>query len=62
MASAGSLGFRRVAALDEAAGWRLMNNRASLRRREDIVLELYHSPISTCSQKVRLVLAEKDLP
>jgi glutathione S-transferase len=26
------------------------------------VLELYHSPISTCSQKVRLVLAEKDLP
>jgi glutathione S-transferase len=26
------------------------------------VLELYHSPISTCSQKVRLVLAEKELP
>lgn len=24
-------------------------------------LELYHSPISTCSQKVRLVLAEKNL-
>ena len=26
------------------------------------MLELYHSPISTCSQKVRLVLAEKGLP
>lgn len=26
------------------------------------MLELYHSPISTCSQKVRLVLAEKNLP
>ena len=26
------------------------------------MLELYHSPISTCSQKVRLVLAEKELP
>jgi glutathione S-transferase len=25
------------------------------------MLELYHSPISTCSQKVRLVLAEKQL-
>jgi len=25
------------------------------------MLELYHSPISTCSQKVRLCLAEKDL-
>jgi glutathione S-transferase len=28
---------------------------------ENSVLELYHSPISTCSQKVRLVLAEKGL-
>lgn len=26
------------------------------------MLELYHAPISTCSQKVRLVLAEKNLP
>lgn len=26
------------------------------------MLELYHSPISTCSQKVRLALAEKGLP
>lgn len=26
------------------------------------MLELYHAPISTCSQKVRLVLAEKQLP
>lgn len=25
------------------------------------MLELYHSPISTCSQKVRMVLAEKAL-
>ncbi len=25
------------------------------------MLELYHSPVSTCSQKVRLVLAEKNL-
>jgi len=25
------------------------------------MLELYHSPISTCSQKVRLALAEKDI-
>lgn len=26
------------------------------------MIELFHAPISTCSQKVRLVLAEKDLP
>jgi len=27
-----------------------------------MTLELYHNPVSTCSQKVRLVLAEKNLP
>jgi glutathione S-transferase len=34
---------------------------APKKRGREAVLELYHAPISTCSQKVRLVLAEKRL-
>src|SRR5262249_33658391 len=42
--------------------WERLSLAAAPARRRTLMLELYHNNISVCAQKVRIVLAEKNLP